>query len=113
SEARRTGVKMCTNRSVEGVVKTPSGAFDLALSNGQTLNCDFLLLATGGCRSESAGQMAVSLGHSLEPPVPSLFAFDIEAPWLRELAGVSIQSAEASIPGTRLRETGPILITHR
>src|SRR5260221_160235 len=51
--------------------------------------------------------------HSLEPPVPSLFTFEIDAPWLRELAGVSVQPAEASIPGTRLREIGPVLITHR
>jgi predicted Rossmann fold flavoprotein len=57
--------------------------------------------------------MAVSLGHSLEPPVPSLFTFEIDAPWLPELAGVSVQPAEASIPGTGLREIGPVLITHR
>ena len=112
-EAGRTGVKMFANRSVERVVKTSSGRFDLALSTGQTLNCDFLLLATGGCRSESAGQMAVSLGHSLEPPVPSLFTFDLDAPWLRELAGVSVEAVEASIPGAGLREMGPVLVTHR
>ena len=75
-------------------------------------SCDHLLLATGGCRAAVAGQLAVSLGHTLEPPVPSLFTFHIESPWLRALAGVSVGSVEASVAGVRLRERGPLLVTH-
>jgi hypothetical protein len=74
--------------------------------------CDRLLLATGGCRVAAAGQLAVSLGHSLEPPVPSLFAFQIESPWLHALAGISVERAEISVPGAGLRERGPLLVTH-
>jgi predicted Rossmann fold flavoprotein len=59
-----------------------------------------------------AGQLAVTLGHTLEPPVPSLFTFHIEAPWLRALAGVSVEDAEVSVPETKLRERGPLLLTH-
>ncbi len=47
-------------------------------------DCDRLLLATGGCRVPALGQLAVSLGHTLEPPVPSLFTFHLETPWVRE-----------------------------
>jgi predicted Rossmann fold flavoprotein len=71
-----------------------------------------LLLAIGGCRTPALGQLAVSLGHALEPPVPSLFTFHIEVPWLRGLAGVSVENVEASVPGTGLRERGPLLVTH-
>lgn len=74
--------------------------------------CDCLLLATGGCRAAAAGQLAVSLGHKLEPPVPSLFTFHIATPWLRGLAGVSVEPVEASVPGARLREQGALLATH-
>jgi len=74
-------------------------------------HCDKLLLATGGCRAAVAGQLAVSLGHTLEPPVPSLFTFQIETPWLRLLAGVSAE-AEVSVPVAKLRERGPLLVTH-
>jgi hypothetical protein len=56
--------------------------------------------------------LAVLLGHTLEPPVPSLFTFHIETPWLRELAGVSVEPVEVSVPGTSLRERGPVLLTH-
>jgi predicted flavoprotein YhiN len=74
--------------------------------------CDKLLLATGGCRTPALGQLAVSLGHALEPPVPSLFTFCIETPWLKELAGVSVESVEASVPECKLRERGALLVTH-
>ena len=56
------------------------------------------MLATGGCRVPAAGQLALSLGHTLEPPVPSLFTFHIAAAWLRELAGISVPSGEVSLP---------------
>jgi len=80
---------------------------------GETLVCDRLLLATGGCRAAAAGQLAVSLGHTLEPPVPSLFTFRTESPWLRSLAGISVEPVEVSVPLAKLRERGPLLITHR
>jgi hypothetical protein len=79
---------------------------------GAPIVCDRLLLATGGCRAAAAGQLAVSLGHTLEAPVPSLFTFHIATPWLRALAGISVESVEASVPGARLRERGALLATH-
>ena len=136
--AKAAGVKLRLNAGVESVVKNADGKFELTLGragsplpavvtranggaqgtarptkgSGETLACDHLLLATGGCRAAAAGQLAVSLGHKLEPPVPSLFTFHIETPWLRGLAGVSVESAEASVPGARLRERGALLATH-
>jgi hypothetical protein len=79
---------------------------------GETLVCDRLLLATGGCRAAVAGQLAVSLGHTLESPVPSLFTFHVESPWLRSLAGISVGTVEVSVPSAKLRERGPLLVTH-
>jgi predicted Rossmann fold flavoprotein len=111
-EARRRGVKLIANCGVESAIKSADGTFTLTFSNGETMSADRVLLATGGCRTPSLGQLAVSLGHTLEPPVPSLFTFHIETPWLRELAGVSLESAEASVPGTGLRERGALLVTH-
>ena len=78
----------------------------------EVVSCDRLLLATGGCRAAAAGQLAVSLGHTLEPPVPSLFTFRTESPWLRPLAGISVGAVEVSVPSAKLRERGPLLVTH-
>ena len=86
--------------------------FELTLSNGETIECDQLLLAIGGCRTPLFGQLAVSLGHTLAAPVPSLFTFHVETPWLRELSGVAVELTEVSVPGTKLRERGALLATH-
>ncbi len=110
--ARAANVKIFTNRGVERVVRSKANTFELTLSNGESLTCERLLLAIGGCRTPALGQLAVSLGHSLEPPVPSLFTFHVETPWLRELAGISLASVEASVPDTPLRERGALLVTH-
>jgi hypothetical protein len=110
--ALTAGVKLRLNCSVESVAKTADGRFELGLVGGEKLVTDKLLLATGGCRAAAAGQLATSLGHSLEAPVPSLFTFQIEVPWLRSLAGVSLEDAEVSVPAAKLRERGPLLVTH-
>jgi predicted Rossmann fold flavoprotein len=111
-EGKAAGVRLTLNRGIESVTKRRDGQFELRLADGATLDCDRLLLATGGCRVPALGQLAVSLGHTLEPPVPSLFTFHLEAPWVRELAGVSVEAVGASVPGTGLRARGPLLLTH-
>src|SRR5881396_589694 len=110
--AKAAKVNLLLNRGVAGITKFAGGGFELTLSNGEKLSCDRLLLATGGCRVAAAGQLAVALGHTLEPPVPSLFTFHIATPWLRELAGISVEPVEASVPGAGLRERGALLVTH-
>ena len=109
--AQNAGVKLRLNCAVESVDKKADGTFELTIFNGDKISGDKLLLATGGCRAASAGQLAVSLGHQIETPVPSLFTFQIETPWLRSLAGVSAD-AEVSVPAAKLRERGPLLVTH-
>lgn len=84
----------------------------LGWGEGEKIVCDKLLLATGGCRTPALGQLAVSLGHTLESPVPSLFTFCIETPWLKELAGVSVENVEATVPEIKLKERGALLVTH-
>ncbi len=110
--AESAGVKLLTNSGVAKVAKQPSGGFEVTLTSGQILACDRLLLATGGCRAAAAGELAASLGHPLEAPVPSLFTFHVDAAWVRELSGISVASVAASVPDTKLREQGPLLLTH-
>ncbi len=106
------GVRLWSNRELNSVLPLPAGGFSVVLKGGQNLTCDRLLLATGGCRAASLENLVVSLGHTVEPPVPSLFTFHIETEWLRQLAGVSMEAVEVSVPGCSLSEQGPVLITH-
>jgi predicted Rossmann fold flavoprotein len=82
----------------------------LKLSDGESTACDRLLLATGGCRSIGGANLARSLGHTIEPPVPSLFSLHVAASWLRSLPGISVSDVLLSVE--KLRERGPLLITH-
>jgi predicted Rossmann fold flavoprotein len=110
--ARKAGVKLHANSGVEAVQRLSEG-FELQLSPpSDPIQCDRLLIALGGCRTPAVGQLAVALGHTLEPPVPSLFTFHIETPWLRELAGISVEQVEVGIPGVDLAERGALLVTH-
>ena len=111
--ARAAGVILTARCGVDHVDKRPGGGFVLTLSDGRPLECDRLLLASGGSRSGGGLETSVeSLGHTLEPPIPSLFTFRIETPWLRELSGLSAEPVEVSVPGTKLCERGPVLATH-
>jgi hypothetical protein len=53
-----------------------------------------------------------TLGHEIVAPVPSLFTFHLNDAWVRELAGLAVAQAEVSVPGTALKEKGPVLFTH-
>lgn len=110
--ARDAGVALRTHAAVEAVRRCDAGSFELTLAGGARMQGDRVMLATGGCRAAAAGGLAVALGHALEPPVPSLFTFHVEVPWLRGLAGVSVPEVEVSVPAIRLAERGPLLVTH-
>ncbi|HTL66758.1 MAG TPA: NAD(P)/FAD-dependent oxidoreductase [Lacunisphaera sp.] len=110
----RTGVKQVEDRAPA----RPAGAqpgppiFELTLTTGETVTADRLLLATGGTRDNAGFAIAEGLGHTIEPPVPSLFTFHVADARLEGLAGVSVPEAIAAVPGSELQARGPLLVTH-
>ena len=109
-EAKAAGVRLFIRKGIETARVRTQGGFDLKLNDAESTGCDRLLLATGGCRSIGGAELARSLGHTIEPPVPSLFSLHVPAPWLRSLPGISVSSVELSVE--KLRERGPLLVTH-
>jgi len=99
-------------RTVSPIPEDPRGRFDVTLSNGTGTRADRVLIATGGGRSSAGLSIAAALGHTIAPPVPSLFTFHIDDPRLKGLEGVCAVAAGASVRGLRLHETGPVLVTH-
>ena len=69
---------------------------------------DFIAITTGGMKNSSLFTLHSSL---IIPPVPSLFTFNINDAQLRNLMG-TVVDATAMIPSTKMRASGPLLITH-
>lgn len=114
--ARRAGVSVRLRCGVEKMERMERIAGEtvwrVELSGGERLEARRVLVATGGCRSLDNVAFLEGLGLRVEAPVPSLFTFHVEEKWVRSLAGLSVDPVEVSVPGTRLREGGPLLFTH-
>ncbi len=113
--AQEAGVRLVTSlgvRKVESTGRAEAPSFWVTLTDGSEVRCERLLIATGGNRSSAGFTIAEALGHTIEPLVPSLFTFHIDDARLIGLSGVSLEEAVVSVPGTKLRTSGPLLITH-
>ena len=91
-ECRRHGVEICTGRKIESL--------------DELAGYDNVVITTGG------GDSPLLEGHRGEPPVPSLFTFRIDDEALHDLMGTVVENAHVQLPGTKLRASGPLLITH-
>ncbi|NJK37691.1 MAG: NAD(P)/FAD-dependent oxidoreductase [Oscillatoriales cyanobacterium RM2_1_1] len=112
--AQSAGVKLRIGTKVVGLnpLKTThnSPGFAITLKSGEVLQGDRLLIATGS--NPSGYHWAKALGHTVIPPVPSLFTFNVSDPRLQDLAGVSVTEARVKLPEPRLEQIGPLLVTH-
>ena len=93
-EAHRLGITVKTSHKVHSL--------------SELIPYDFVAVTIGG-KPKVDGLFW--LQQPIEQPVPSLFTFTIEDSQLRSLMGTVVQ-ASAMIPGTKLRASGPLLITH-
>lgn len=109
AETTRLGVAVRLNAHIRSIQKV-TDHFQLDLGGGETLTGKQLILASGS--APQGWEWARALGHTLVPPVPSLFTFKISDPRLTDLAGISMPSAEIFLDGPSLQSKGPLLITH-
>ena len=98
AEARRHGVMIQTQSRIDSVE--------------QLIGYDFIVVTTGGSPKADGLHWLSLLGHEIEPPVPSLFTFQIADEALHALMGTVVEDVVTMIPGTKLRAEGPLLITH-
>lgn len=110
-EANSSNVEILLNADVVKIEKH-DGLFQLTTHDGRALNCDYLCIATGGYPKTAQFNWLMSLGHTIEPPVPSLFTFNMPGNAITSLMGVSVEHATVKVAGTKLEEQGPLLITH-
>ncbi|MFN8265314.1 MAG: NAD(P)/FAD-dependent oxidoreductase [Chitinophagaceae bacterium] len=110
-EANQYGVELLPGREVTDIREVNNSAV-VVLKDGQELLADFIVVACGGFPKAEQFGFLRSTGHTIVPPVPSLFTFNIPDPKLTALMGVSLPSVTIKIQGSKLKQTGPLLITH-
>lgn len=98
----------------EGVVRLDrhEDGFDVHTQTGKTYQTDNVLAATGGSPGKQAYDWIAHAGHTIVPPIPSLFTFNDSEKKFSDLMGVAVPAAEVRIAGTKLSQEGPVLITH-
>src|SRR5579862_5224348 len=109
SAAQKLGVEIHLRQHISRIEKQADG-FAIHLKEQEPLYTSRLILATGS--SPAGYAWAEHLGHTIQPPVPSLFTFNVPTSPLKELSGIALESARVQIQGTSLAQTGPLLITH-
>jgi predicted Rossmann fold flavoprotein len=110
-ELNRYNVEMLLHAEVKRIDKA-SAIFNVELNNGRVLTSDFLCIASGGYPKSAQFEWIKSTGHTIEKPVPSLFTFNIPQHPVTALMGVTIPYAKVKVTGTKLEQSGPLLITH-
>jgi predicted Rossmann fold flavoprotein len=110
--AKELGIQLQTSAAVASYTYHAAGSppFMLTLEDGRTMQCDRLLIASGGYPKQSGFDWIQE--HAIIPPNPSLFTFNTPDNYLLPLAGVSVQDAEVKISGTKHTWRGPVLVTH-
>lgn len=110
-ETQRLNIDVLRGQSVKSISASLDG-FTVITSNGE-FHSSNLVLATGS--NPKIWKLLEDMGHSVIPPVPSLFTFNIQDPRIEGLAGLStLVTTQIHLDGKAidLASEGPLLITH-
>lgn len=110
--ATRLGVKQKTRHCLTDIAQNEDMKLHLTFANGHEADFDRVAITTGGSPKGEGLKMHAALGHEIEQPLPSLFTFNIKDRDFLELMGTVVESVIMSVPGTKLRSEGALLITH-
>lgn len=120
-DAVAAGAAIRTDTPARGVERTRRG-FAIATPDGE-VHCTRLLITTGGRSYPKTGTtgdgygFARELGHSIVEPVPALVPLVVDAPWVRELSGVSLAAVRTRLvdgdDAVHIESHGPLLLTHK
>ena len=109
--AQKNQVKILIQRGVK-TIQYLKEKFEVELNSGEMELFDKVIIATGGNKSSGGLAMAESFGHTIIPPVPSLFTFHIQDSRIADLTGLSVEKVKVKAGGMKLTTEGPLLLTH-
>jgi len=110
NSAENLAIRLSYKSKVNAITPIENG-INLSI-NGETLHFDKVIIASGGSPKESGLEWLKKLGYKIISPVPSLFTFNMPKNPITKLMGLSVPNVITSIKGSKLRQSGPLLITH-
>ena len=110
--AMRLGVRQQCAHSVMDIRRNADDTLHLCFANGREADFDRVAITTGGAPKGEGLQVFARLGHKIEQPVPSLFTFNVADADFLALMGAVVDPVVTSIPGTKFRAEGALLVTH-
>ena len=109
--------------TAERIIAVENRVTAVKLASGQIINCDALIIATGGLSYPLTGStgdgyvMAKSIGHTVTPLIPSLVPLECHEGFCYHLSGLSLKNVNLSIyeEGKKkpiFSQLGEMLFTH-
>ena len=117
---RRAGVEVRTGRVRE--ILTENGAVTGVRTEGETISCNWVILATGGMSYPATGStgdgyaMAQALGHTVVPATGSLVPLETAGEDCQQMQGLALRNVDVKLldsKGKKLfSDFGELLFTH-
>ncbi|WP_027621519.1 NAD(P)/FAD-dependent oxidoreductase [Acetivibrio clariflavus] len=117
-----TGVKILYNSPVSDIIAENGAVSGVMLKDRQKINCDSVILATGGASYKGTGstgdgyKMAKKLGHNIVTLRPSLVPLVVSEKWVGELQGLSLKNVSITLINEKGKKVysdfGEMLFTH-
>jgi predicted Rossmann fold flavoprotein len=112
--AAACGIPLYQKHALIEIESLEGGGFSLQFENrAAPIHARAVCIATGSLKDSPLLKQLKKLDQTIEPLVPSLFAFNVSDPRISDLAGVSHPQVSIRREGGATAQLGPILITHR
>lgn len=111
-ECTRLNININLKSNVTKIKSLENHQIELCFQVEEKVIFDKVIIASGGSPKKSGLSWLEELGHEIIDPVPSLFTFNMPSERVKDLMGVVAESAQVSIVGSKLKSSGPLLITH-
>jgi hypothetical protein len=110
-EANKYAVEILMNREVKELAMN-NEQWTIIFKDGEQMEADYVCIASGGYPKILQYDWLKKATHTIEEPVPSLFTFNMPGNDITALMGVVVENVNVKIVGSKLAESGPLLITH-
>jgi len=118
---RKAGVAVRTGEAVKEIKVQDGRVLGVVTNQDNFHAADAVILATGGVSYPGTGssgdgyRLAAALGHTIVPLKPSLVPLEVDEEWIRDLQGLSLKNATATVyQGKKpaASDFGELLFTH-